>query len=192
MARISSTDAEHDAMRTVANLMAAAARTAPKGRGVDEIRTMIIDGEDIEELAGAMEEAAPGRPDIITNALYRDARNVRDSDCALLIGILGVPKKPENPFDCGACGFGTCGSLMNARGKRDTGGDFPGPVCSFASIDLGVALGSAVTVAAEHNVDNRMMYTMGVAAAKLKWFEADLIIGIPLSVTGKSPYFDRG
>lgn len=192
MARISSQSAEHDAMRMVATLMAAAARTAPKARGVDEIGTMIIDGEDLEILAGAMEEAAPGRPDIIANAFRRDAGNVRDSHCAVLIGIRGVPKKPENPFDCGACGFRTCENLLIARDKGSGDQDFRGPVCAIASIDLGVALGSAVKVAAENNVDNRMMYTMGVAAAKLGWLDADIIMGIPLSVTGKSPYFDRG
>ena len=192
MARISSTQAEREAMRTVANLIATAARTAPKGRGVDEIRTMVIDDDDIEVLARTMEEVAPGRPDIITNAFCRDAGNVRNSPYAVLIGILGVPKKPENPFDCGACGFRTCANLLKAREKREVDGDFLGPVCAIASIDLGVALGSAVKVAAEHNIDNRMMYTMGVAAAKLKWLDADIIMGIPLSVTGKSPYFDRG
>ncbi len=192
MARIESQTAEQDAMRTVANLMIAAARTAPKARGVDEIRTMIIDGEDLEILARAMEDTAPGRPEIIANGLKRDAGNVRASHCAVLIGIRGVPKKPENPFDCGACGFRTCENLLKAREKRDASQDFPGPVCAIASIDLGVALGSAVKVAAENNVDNRMMYTMGVAAAKLKWLEADIVMGIPLSVSGKSPYFDRG
>jgi uncharacterized ferredoxin-like protein len=37
-----------------------------------------------------------------------------------------------------------------------------------------------------------MMYTIGAAAQSLGLLEADIIIGIPLSVSGKSPYFDRG
>ncbi len=190
--RTSSLHAERDAMRTVANLMAAAARTAPKGRGVDAISTMVVEGEDLETLARAMEDTAPGRPEIISNGFQRDARNVRDSHCTLLIGVTGLPKKPENPFDCGACGFRTCSNLMNARDKVTVSSDFFGPICVFASIDLGIALGSAVRVAADHNIDNRMMYTMGVAAANLKWLDADIVIGIPLSATGKSIYFDRG
>jgi len=171
--------------------MAAAARTAPKGRGVDAIRTLIVEGEDIESLARAMEDAAPGRPDIVENAFRRDARNVRNSACVLLIGINGAPKKPEKPFDCGACGLRTCAALISARAKRVAGGDYAGPVCAFVAMDLGVALASAARVAADHNIDNRIMYTLGVGACRLKWMEADVIIGIPLSVTGKSIYFDR-
>lgn len=192
MAKVSSTDAERDAMRTVANLMSAAVRTAPKTRGVDAIKSLVVDGEDLETLARAIEEAAPGRPDITFNRFLRDARNVRDSACAVLIAACGSPKKPENPMDCGACGFKTCSNLMNARAKEDDGADFFGPICVFASIDLGIALGSAAKVAAEHNIDNRIMRTIGVAAAKLKWLDADIVIGIPLSATGKNIYFDRG
>ncbi len=41
-------------------------------------------------------------------------------------------------------------------------------------------------------IDNRMMYTVGAAAKSLGLLDSDIIIGIPLSVTGKNPYFDRG
>lgn len=41
-------------------------------------------------------------------------------------------------------------------------------------------------------LDDRIMYTIGAAARKLKLLHSDVIIGFPLSVTGKSPYFDRG
>jgi uncharacterized ferredoxin-like protein len=36
------------------------------------------------------------------------------------------------------------------------------------------------------------MYTVGAAAQSLGLLKSDIIIGIPLSVTGKNPYFDRG
>ena len=192
MTRISSSEAEHEAMRTVANLMAAAARTAPKGRGVDTIRTMVVEGEDIETLAHMMEEVAPGRPDLVSNSIRRDARNVRNSRFVVLVGVSGAPKKPENPLDCGGCGFKTCANLIHAREKAGSGSDYSGPNCVFTTIDLGVALGSAAKVASDHNIDNRLMYTAGIAAAKLKWLDADVVLGIPLSATGKSPYFDRG
>ncbi|MEM2365908.1 MAG: ferredoxin domain-containing protein, partial [Nitrososphaerota archaeon] len=38
---------------------------------------------------------------------------------------------------------------------------------------------------------NRIMYTVGTAALKLGLIEGDVALGIPLSATGKSPYFDR-
>ena len=192
MTRVLATEADRNAVRTVAVLMASAARTAPKTRGADTIQSLVIDGEDMETLARAIEETAAERPDITSKKFLRDAHNVRASACAVLVAVSGSPRKPENPMDCGACGFGTCSNLVNARSKRGTATDFLGPVCMYASVDLGIALGSAERVAAEHNVDNRIMRTIGVAAARLRWLDADVVIGIPLSVTGKNIYFDRG
>ena len=44
MAKISSKDAQQQAVRAAASLMAAAARTAPKTRGLDSTETLILDG----------------------------------------------------------------------------------------------------------------------------------------------------
>ncbi len=192
MTRITSTDAEHNGILTVANLMAVAARTAPKARGVDGIQSVIVEGEDMMALAHAMDEAAVGRPDMRANSLRRDAQNVRNSVCVVLVGVTGAPRKPELPLDCGGCGFKNCANMMKARAKATADTDFFGPICGFAFMDLGIALASAAKVAADHNVDNRMMYTIGVAAIKLKWLDVDAIVGIPLSAKGKNPYFDRG
>jgi len=61
----------------------------------------------------------------------------------------------------------------------------------MALLDLGIAIGSAVKVASDLNVDNRVMFTIGVAALALGLMDADVVIGIPLSATGKNIYFDR-
>lgn len=50
--------AERDAALQVADLMAAAARTAPKGSGKDKVITMILTGEDKAALAEEMRRAA--------------------------------------------------------------------------------------------------------------------------------------
>ncbi len=42
------------------------------------------------------------------------------------------------------------------------------------------------------NVDNRIMYRAGVLARALGLIDADFVMAVPLSATGKSPYFDRG
>ena len=189
MTRTSSSDAEAEAIGTVAALMAAGARTAPKTRGVDTILTMVVHGRELEELAAAMEQVAATKPEFRRAPIGKDAATVRRSGCVVLVGVVGVPKKPDRPFDCGACGFQTCSELLSAR--LEEGGDFHGPVCVFAALELGVALGSAVKIAADMNIDNRMMYTIGLAAMRLRWLEADVIIGIPLSVAGKNIYFDR-
>ena len=58
-------------------------------------------------------------------------------------------------------------------------------------MDLGIALGSAVKTASMLNVDNRIMYRVGVVAREMDIVDWDFVMGIPLSVTGKSIYFDR-
>ncbi|HEM61508.1 MAG TPA: hypothetical protein ENO24_04395, partial [Chloroflexi bacterium] len=58
-------------------------------------------------------------------------------------------------------------------------------------LDLGIAIGSAVKTAALLNVDNRVMYRIGPVAREMGLIDADVVIGIPLSATGKSIYFDR-
>jgi len=188
MARLQRAEAEKDAVRTAAVMMAAGARTAPKARGIDAIETLIIDGDELEELAAAMERKAEEKPPHLASVFRRDAGNVRSSSSVLLIGVVGHPKKIEEPLDCGACGYGNCEGLAKSQKRAK---DFKGPICIFQALDLGIALGSAVKLASEFNVDNRMMYTVGAAARELTLLDSDVIIGIPLSVTSKSPYFDR-
>ncbi len=189
MGQFKSNEVEGEAVRMVAAMMASSARTAPKTRGIDAVETMLINGNDLELLAGTMEAKAKEQSPYLSSIFVRDAVNVRNSSRVLLIGVAGNPKKIEQPFDCGACGYETCKQLLNA-GKR-LGKDFSGPICIFQAIDLGIALGSAAKLASELNVDNRMMYTIGVAAKELKLLDTDIIIGIPLSVAGKNIYFDR-
>jgi uncharacterized ferredoxin-like protein len=58
-------------------------------------------------------------------------------------------------------------------------------------IDLGIALGSAVKIASDLNADNRIMYSVGIAAKSLSLLDADNIQGIPVSIKGKNIFFDR-
>ena len=186
MARINSAEAEKEAVLEAARLMAVSARTAPKGRGLDSIKTLILHGDDeLERLAQVMEETYREDPDRL-QFFQRNAEDVRKSAVVLLIGVTGEPKKPELPINCGACGH-NCQAML--KGKKIDTGNARGPMCLFQGIDLGIALGSAVKAASDYNLDNRMMYSIGAASRKLKLMEADLIVGIPLSVTGKNVYF---
>lgn len=188
MPRIKDEKAEREGLLAVAKSMAVAARTAPKARGVDAVETLIVFDGDLDSLARAMEEygAATG-----SEIFERDASSVRKSQAVLLVGLRDLrPKRMENPLNCGACGHGDCAGFLKVT--RREGKDFPGPVCLFQAVDLGIALSSACSVAVRFHVDNRMMYTIGGPARKLGWMESQVIIGIPLSCSGKNIYFDRG
>jgi uncharacterized ferredoxin-like protein len=189
MGRLPADKLEREAVRTAAAMMAVSARTAPKAMGIDNLKTMVVDGDDLGLLAEAMEAKAEEQPAHLSPIFVRDAANVRGSSCVLLIGVSGNPKRIEKPLDCGACGYGGCQRLLNA--KKRPGKDFTGPVCIVQAIDLGIALGSAAKLAGELGVDNRIMYTVGAGAKKLGLLDSDVIIGIPLSAAGKNIYFDR-
>jgi len=183
------TQIEEQAIIETANLIAASARTAPKGRGVDRVKIAIISGKEKNDLADMMEQRMERKRNPLP-AFKRDAQAVRKSPLIVLIGVKGtMPKIPENPLNCGACGNATCADFIKVEKKR--GEDFTGPTCIFEALDLGIALGSAVKMASEMNIDNRIMYTVGAAAKDLQLMDADVIIGIPLSITGKNIFFDR-
>ena len=189
MPTIDSGEAEASGLLRVAELMAVAARTAPKTRGVDEIATAILGGAEKDALADEMVRLGGLKRNPLP-FFERDAGSLRESPLVILIGVRGTtPKRPENPLNCGACGFETCAAFIEA--EKRLGEDFVGPLCAWHSVDLGIALCSAAKVASQMNVDNRMLYSVGVAARSLGLLDADVVVGIPLSVTGKNIYFDR-
>lgn len=64
---------EKTAVTTVAGLMALAARTAPKGKGVDTIIIRVLTGKEIPSLATRLSE--PGEKHDI-GFFLRDAKNI--------------------------------------------------------------------------------------------------------------------
>lgn len=171
-----SEDSEKRSALAVADLMVSAAKTAPKGCGEDNVVALILDGEEKKELADAMRNIADE-----TGAEFfrRDAGNTDNSHCMVLIGVRNNPLHLEN---CSYCGFKNCGEAMSA-----------GANCAFNITDLGIAVGSAVSIAADHRMDNRVMFSAGKAAIGLKYFPEDVRVcyGIPIFVSAKSIFFDR-
>jgi len=174
---------ELQGLLTAAQLMCVSARTAPKTVGKDFVSTRILSGEVLNRLADEM--TAYGEASGKIN-FDRDGENVRNSGAVVLIGL-----KDAQPagLNCGACGCSSCAELKE---RTAVAKEFNGPVCSWRLVDLGIALGSAVKTASILNVDNRIMYKIGVVAKKMGLCDDEIVVGIPLSVTGKSPYFDRG
>jgi uncharacterized ferredoxin-like protein len=68
---------------------------------------------------------------------------------------------------------------------------YTGPHCVMRMMDIGVALASAAKTASLLNVDNRVQQRVGAAARAIGLIQAEVVMGIPVSITGKSIYFDR-
>ncbi len=166
-----------DAVIDVAKKMVIAARTAPKARGINTIETFIATGNTIKQLAERMKAIGEEYEQAF---FVRDAANIENVPVVVLIGTkiqsTGLKK-------CGLCGFKNC----------DEKNTFPSVPCAFNTGDMGIAIGSAVSIASDNRVDNRIMYTIGQAALELGFFNeyVKIIYGIPLSATSKNPFFDR-
>ena len=174
---------KNKAVRDVAEKIALAARTAPKGRGRDNVSICLVTEEEKEQIAEKLVSLSDERS---ISWFKRDADNVRKSVSVILFGVKGSNARDLN---CSGCGYATCDEFSKVKKKAKA--DFSGPNCIFPLLYLGIALGSVVKLAAEWGIDNRIMYTVGLAAKKLNLLDADVIMGLPLSVSGKNIYFDR-
>jgi len=173
---LNETESREEQILAVARGMMAAARTAPKAKGVDLLEIVTIGGRgELSVLAQKMREMQE------VNGLkffLRDAFNVEQSSAVVVIGT----RKGSFNLNCGLCGFPTCSEKEN----------YPTVPCAFNMNDLGIALGSAAAYATDHRMDTRIMYSAGAAAHALGWTPGcHGAIAILLSCTSKNPFFDR-
>ena len=162
-------------LQLVARQMATAARTAPKGKGFDILEIIIVDGDEIACLSEKMKEIA----DVKNLGFFiRDAENILHAEAILIIGT----RNQNLGLNCGYCGFATCA-------EKDKHVDV---TCALNVTDVGIAIGSATAMAADCRVDSRVMFSVGLAAKELGWFNScTAVYGIPISASSKNPFFDR-
>jgi len=175
---VNSQKAEEQAVLNLCYAICAAVRTAPKACGIDQMDTAVLTGEDKDRIAAEMRRIGANLRENSARTI-RDAGNVDVCDAVVHVGAKYETRGLNE--QCQLCGFTNCAACKSA-----------GATCIFTPLDLGIALGSAVAMAADNRVDNRIMFTIGKAAAALGYLgDYNLIMGIPLSVSGKSPFFDR-
>lgn len=157
----------------IAKQMMTAARTAPKGKGVDIIEVMMIEGEDIKVLSHKTHELGEQNG---MKFFFRDSENILSADSIVLIGTRSLLQG----LNCFHCGFATCSEKPEAV------------PCAINSIDLGIAIGSACATASDFRVDTRVMFSAGLAAQALNWLgDCKQVMAIPISIGSKNPFFDR-
>jgi uncharacterized ferredoxin-like protein len=178
MAHLLEEDLKNHQLLDVAQKMLLAARTAPKGRGRNTLHLSIITGKEIEDLSSVLHQMGN---ESNTSFYHRDADNLLQAGAILLLGTsiksLGLGNI------CQLCGFENCEA-------KDLHPQIP---CIYNVGDLHLAAGSAVALAADFRIDNRIMFSVGKAALKAKLLPDDIKIAlaIPLSATSKNPFFDR-
>ncbi len=166
-------DIRHEHVLRVARQMMTAARTAPKGKGVDIIELALVDGNELKLLSDFMIAMVEEHG---MKFFLRDAANILQTECVILIGT----REQAQGLNCGHCGFDTCAGRT---------ADVP---CALNSIDVGIAVGSACATAADCRVDTRVMFSAGLAAQRLGWLgTCRQVMAIPVSASSKNPFFDR-
>lgn len=166
-------DLRHEHILNVARQMMTAARTAPKGKGIDIIEMAMITGNDLKVLSDKMIAMVEEHG---MKFFLRDAANILQAECVVIIGT----REQAQGLNCGHCGYTTCA----ARPANTP--------CAINSIDVGIAIGSACAMAADLRVDTRVMFSAGLAAQRLQWLpNCTQVFAIPVSASSKNPFFDR-
>ena len=166
-------DTRHDHLINVARQMMTAARTAPKGKGIDIIETATVTDKDIITLS---EKTKLMYEENGMKFFLRDADNILSAEAIVLIGT----RQQVQGLNCAHCGFQTCAEKPDAV------------PCALNSVDLGIAIGSACATAADNRVDSRVMFSVGLAAQQLDWLnDCKCVMAIPISASSKNPFFDR-
>ena len=172
---INERDNRRERLLKVALEMMTAARTAPKGKGIDIIEVALATDETIVQLSQAMQAYSEKSG---LKFFLRDAENILQAEAIVIIGT----ERSNQNLNCGYCGFETCA-------EKDKHPKVP---CAVNTADVGIAIGAACSVAADHRVDNRVMFSIGRAAIELNLLEGcTSVYGIPISCTSKNPFFDR-
>ncbi len=163
----------HEHLLNIGRQMMTAARTAPKGKGLDIIEIGMVTGENIREISGELFRLAG---EMGHKFMLRDAENILNAEMVVLIGT----RQHTQGLNCFHCGFATCAEK-------------PAPVpCAINTVDVGIAVGSACAAAADLRVDTRVMFSAGLAAQRLGYLGvAGCVMAIPVSASSKNPFFDR-
>ena len=128
----------HEHVLDVARQMMTAARTAPKGKGVDIIEIAMVTGDDLKVLSDKMVAMVEEHG---MKFFLRDAANILQAECVIIIGT----REQAQGLNCGHCGYPTC------AGRPE------GVPCAVNSVDVGIAIGSACATAADLRVDTRVI-----------------------------------
>ena len=163
----------HEYVLQAVRQMMTAARTAPKGKGIDIIEVAMVTDEDIKRLS---EELVIMSGETGLKFFLRDADNILQAEAIMIAGT----RQQVQGLNCAHCGFPTCVEKPEAV------------PCAINSVDLGIAVGSACAPGSGLRLDTRVMFSAGMAAQRLGMLgDCKCVMAIPVSASSKNPFFDR-
>ena len=192
MARIKGIDARREAVMQVATLAAAAAYRAPQMSGRLKLQTEIVTGEDQDPILDFFEQVAPISP--VMKFDYQTLKYFREKKETLPILLIGADiTRSELGWDCGACGFATCGEFNRySKKNRSRGYLMEGPSCIWKMLDFSAACDFACASVAQNRMDCRAMGTVGLSAQNVGFLPgSSVVIAVPIGPAAEMVYFSR-
>jgi len=184
-------EAANEYMLEVAKACAAAAAKAPTLTGRLNLRMEILTGEDLEPMIQVLETLGKTSAFQLHDATaFRAYKNEGLLPPVLLLGA-DLTQPPL--WNCGGCGFPTCGEYLKYVSKnKGVGIGAYGPTCLWKVIDLGVAADYACACAAQHRAEARIMFSIGAVSMFLGRLEGcSFVLGLPIGPVGQNRWFDR-
>jgi uncharacterized ferredoxin-like protein len=184
-------EAANEHMLEVAKACAAAAAKAPTLTGRLNLRMEILTGEDLEPMIQVLETLGKTSAFQLHDATaFRAYKNEGLLPPVLLLGA-DLTQPPL--WNCGGCGFPTCGEYLKYVSKnKGVGVGAYGPTCLWKVIDLGIAADHACACAAQHRAEARIMFSIGAVSMFLGRLEGcSFVLGLPIGPVGQNRWFDR-
>lgn len=192
MAILDGNKAAHEALVDIAKYCAQSALNAPQITGRLGLKTAIVTGEDLLPLMEAYSILGAGDEFMLLDyRTYKAAYDAGEPPVVLLLGANTT--KSEMAWDCGACGFKTCGEF-NKYSKENfgRGAGFQGPSCNWKAFDFGIACDWACAAAHQHNIQNRIQFSAGAILSLLGYMDGcENVLALPLGPNKEFWYYSR-
>jgi uncharacterized ferredoxin-like protein len=184
-------EAANEHLLEVAKACAVAAAKAPTLTGRLNLKMEILTGEDLEPMIQILETLGK------TSAFQlHDAtafRTYKNDGVLPPVLLLGADLTQPPLWNCGGCGFPTCGEYLKyLRTNKGVGVGAYGPSCLWKVIDFGIAADQACACAAMHRAEARILFSVGAVSMFLGRLEgSSFVLGLPIGPVGQNRWFDR-
>jgi uncharacterized ferredoxin-like protein len=182
----------YDKLIDVAAHCVQSALKAPQVTERVEVKAVVISGDDLLPLIRLMEQFSKIQVSQFPD--YWAIKGAYDAGNPPVIVELGADiTQSEMDWNCGACGFSSCLEFNKfSRENRGMGNLYSGPSCNWKAFDFGVAVSWAVLTAWQHNIENRLMGSVGTLTRLLGYIEGcSITVGLVLGPLKEHWYYNR-
>ncbi len=165
-------------------------------------KAMILSGEEMMPLLEVIDVLAEkvGGHQATQNMLaplyadYLAYRTALEEGRSVVLLLLGADlARADLGWNCGACGFRTCGEFARYYKKQGNRGKLmAGPSCAWKVLDWGIACDYACAAAWELNMENRIEGSFGLLAYALGYLDdVSAVLALPLGPVTEFWYYNR-